>query len=695
MHIRPALVIGVTTALVLLVGPRRVGTQALPPQLGTQAFTIASSAGGDLRAWDTEVTRLQRNGTLRVVRARQDTLMAGRRHERLAQYHDGVRIVGAELTRQIDSNGLPVSMFGTLYRGIALDTAPRLSADGARAVTLGQPNAQTVIESPELVVLPLDAGGFALAYRLVTTFPQDIVVSFVDAQSGAMLLQFTDLQTQSGVGTGHGVLGDTKKISTDLAGGSYRTSDGLRPPSILTYDLKGNLARVFDILNRRTELTLADLAVDGDNDWSDGAVVDGHVYAGWTYDYYYKRFGRRGLDNNDLAIRSIIHPVSRDNFSIPYFNQNSAFFTNAFWNPTLRLMVYGVGLPPNVRLGGQSWNFVSGSLDIVAHELTHGITQFSSNLIYQGEAGALNESFSDIMGVGAEFFHAATIGRAANYEVGEDVITPGGLRSMADPQAYGDPDHYTRRFIGAADNGGVHINSGISNHAFYLAVEGGTNRTSGLSVQGVGAANREQMEKVFYRAFTMMLPANANFFLARQATIQSAQDLYGGGSAAERAITQAWEAVGVRQQTSANLQFYFSPSPPVPPAPAGACGLARPNFVFAVGVAEMSGVAFNVTSSQVRFYDAAGVFSSAQPFNFGELFDACGPGGNRIPPIGFPCAELCVSFGGAAGGLVDFTVAGVDDQGNQGTFTSPRLRFGATSVTSSVPVQGSFTSVKP
>jgi thermolysin len=117
---------------------------------------------------------------------------------------------------------------------------------------------------------------------------------------------------------------------------------------------------------------------------------------------------------------------------------------------------------------------------------------------------------------------------------------------MSNPQAYGDPDHYSKLYTGAADNGGVHHNSGIANHAFYLAVEGGTNRTSGLSVQGVGAANREKIEKVFFRAFTQMLPANATFSMARAATLQAARDLYGAGSDVERAIEQAWTAVGVR-----------------------------------------------------------------------------------------------------------------------------------------------------
>ena len=116
---------------------------------------------------------------------------------------------------------------------------------------------------------------------------------------------------------------------------------------------------------------------------------------------------------------------------------------------------------------------------------------------------------------------------------------------MENPGAYGDPDHYSRRYVGNEDNGGVHANSAIAGQAYYLAVEGGTNRTSRLSVAGVGSANRDQIEKVFYRAFTQLLPADATFTTARAATLRAARDLYGANSAAERALTQAWTAVGV------------------------------------------------------------------------------------------------------------------------------------------------------
>ena len=165
------------------------------------------------------------------------------------------------------------------------------------------------------------------------------------------------------------------------------------------------------------------------------------------------------------------------------------------------------------------------------------------------ESGALNESVSDIMGSSVEAFcqSGGNGPQRSDYLIAEDVVrgSRDGIRSLADPRAYADADHYSVRFTGSDDNGGVHINSGISNHVFYLAVEGGTNRVSGLGVQGVGNANRVQIETVFYRAVTQLLPSNATFAMARTATIQAARDLYGAGSAAERAMIEAWTAVGV------------------------------------------------------------------------------------------------------------------------------------------------------
>ena len=134
----------------------------------------------------------------------------------------------------------------------------------------------------------------------------------------------------------------------------------------------------------------------------------------------------------------------------------------------------------------------------------------------------------------------------ADYLLGEDVVKPDGVRSLSDPLSLNNPDHYSIRYQGNADYGGVHINSTIASHAFYLAIEGGTNKTSGVSVMGVGSHNRWQIEQVFYRAFTMLMPADATFSIARKTTIQSARDMFGTEHTVERAIEEAWTAVGVR-----------------------------------------------------------------------------------------------------------------------------------------------------
>jgi thermolysin len=445
------------------------------------------------------------------------------------------------------------SIFGNIYDGIAISPDPALDEDAVRARIAdlaGQ--AQADGSRPELVVLPRDDGsGYSLAWRMRAVTPQiDIVQYFVDARSGQVLLQYSDRQSQSVVGRGTGVLGDSKKISVSSGSGasaSFSARDLLRPPLVQTDDMKGDPIRTANFLSGFLNLGQADIAIDTDNTWTDGTVVDAHVYAGYTYDYYFKRFGRKGLNDNNIRILSLVNPVPRTAAGLnQYFSSFPDFFVNAFYAGG-GLMVYGVGLPPGFTLGGQSWNFLSGSIDVVGHELSHGVTEFTSNLIYRNESGALNEAFSDIMGTSIEFFFqpAGNGDLKADYLLGEDVVKPGGIRSMENPALYGDPDHYSKRFLGAGDNGGVHTNACIATQAFYLAIEGGTNRTSGLAVQGVGAANREQMEKVFYRAFTQLLPSNATFSVARAATIQAARDLYGTGSNAERAVTQAWTAVGV------------------------------------------------------------------------------------------------------------------------------------------------------
>jgi thermolysin len=510
---------------------------------GARHITAVGTA--DLRDMDVEVARMERARSL-VLRSREsDTLLSGRTVDRFDQYHRGVRVVGGELIRH-EAGGQTQSVFGALYPGIAIDADPTVSGVDATRILARLTGVTLPAErAPELVVLPLDAGGFALAYRATVMTPSDLTVYYIDARGGDVLLQYSNLETT--VGTGKGVFNDVKKISTTLKNGSYVAQDSLRPAGISTYDMKGNRTRLELIINGLIPPADSDLATDSDNDWADQAAVDAHAYAGWTYDYWYTRFNRLGLDNRNRKMLSFVHPVNRSEWASASTAVLNLYYLNAFYAGD-GVMVYGEGLPVTVTSGGYRWTYFSGALDVVAHELAHGITDYTSDLIYRNESGALNEAFSDIIGTGAEFYYQP-VGSGymkADYLVGEDLMTPlAGFRSMANPAAFGDPDHYSKRYTGTSDNGGVHHNSGIINHAFYLAVEGGVNGTSGLSVTGIGAASREKMEKVFYRAFTQMLPSNATFTLARAATLQAARDLYGANSDVERSLTQAWNAVGV------------------------------------------------------------------------------------------------------------------------------------------------------
>jgi len=549
-----ALLVGLA-AMLAVAGPH--GQTA-----GARALRIAPESANATSDWGTIVDRMVRGDELRVRLTRADTLVPGRSVEQLTQYYKGVHVWGGSVARQFDGNSL-VSVFGSVYQGLDLAVTPALDRDAARAAleAIGG-TLLTTDTDPELVILPQD-DGVKLAWTGAVALRGDVVRAFADAGSGRILARYTALQRQAAnaaVGHGTGVLGDDKKVSATAASGTFIASDPLRPPSIVTYDMKGDLDRSLRVINNLTPLVTADIASNSTNAWTDAAVVDAHAYSAYTYDYYFKRFGRRGLDNANHSLRNIVHTVKRNDIFTAPDDVVGQLYLNAFYCGDCAggVMVYGEGLPGGVYLdNGQRFDYFSGALDVVAHELTHGVTDFSSRLEYVNESGALNESFSDMMGTSVEFFFQPPGNglMQADYLIGEDIAigflsgVPNGLRSMANPALFGQPDHYSKRVIlppdDANDNGGVHTNSGISNQAFYLAIEGGTNRTSGIRVTGVGAANREQIEKVFYRAFTQLMPSNADFSMARAITLRAAQDLYGLNSAPYNAVRDAWTAVGV------------------------------------------------------------------------------------------------------------------------------------------------------
>ena len=534
------------------------------PQAGgaSSILQIQATTAADLRSWDAYVTHSRRAGDLQLRSTTRDPLVPGHTTERFQQFYQGVPIWGADVVRDAD-NGVATSIFGELSSDVVnLSVTPVLSAEQGRAALVGAGGLDaSLLTEPALVIARLERGEHRLTYSAVVSGGGAVDRVFIDARTGAEVMRYSAIQAQtSAVGTGTGTLGDRKKLSVQAGDGTFTTFDTLRPPSIVTYDMKGNLAAARLVTERVGPLYVSDRATDSDNVWTDPAVVDAHVHIGWTYDFFYKRFGRSGLDGANGPIRVLTNALTQQGaLSVTSADILGRYVFNAFWCGSCAsgqgVMFFGNGVPETVYVlgAGQKRTYLAGSLDVAAHELTHGVTEHTSNLIYRNESGALNEAFSDMMGTAAEFYFqpAGTGLGKADYLIGEDsfrAYLPGsksGIRSMENPGLYGDPDHYANRYLGTQDGGGVHHNSGIANQAFYLAIEGGTNRTSGLAVQGVGAANRDQVEKVFFRAFTVLLPASATFSVARQATIQAARDVYGVNSAAERAVTEAWTAVGV------------------------------------------------------------------------------------------------------------------------------------------------------
>jgi vibriolysin len=283
----------------------------------------------------------------------------------------------------------------------------------------------------------------------------------------------------------------------------------------ITYDAK-----------TRTSLPGTQLATETQTP-TDAVARQAHENAGRVYDYYASAHSRDSFDGVGGTIKSSVH-----------YSRN---YVNAFWNGTQ--MVYGDG--NGVDSGPLT------VLDVVGHEITHAVTERSSNLTYSNESGALNEAMSDIFGAAIEATRDGAVS-SLTWRIGEECWTPAvagdSLRNMADPAEYSDRDYYPTRYTGTSDNGGVHWNSGIANLAFKLAVTGGTHPRGKTSINVPALASNAMTSidmgaKIFYRANTQCLTAGSTFQDAAGCTRDAAQALY--GSSAATSISEAWKAVGV------------------------------------------------------------------------------------------------------------------------------------------------------
>ncbi len=278
-----------------------------------------------------------------------------------------------------------------------------------------------------------------------------------------------------------------------------------------------------------TTLPGALIRKEGDPPVSDAAVNEAYDGSGVTYDLFYEAYGRNSLDNNGLDLKSTVHYEKG--------------YDNAFWDG--QQMVYGDGdedLPASERL----FNRFTIALDIIGHELTHGVTQFEANLAYWDQAGALNESFSDVYGSLVKQYQRRQTAQQADWIIGEGLLTANvkgvGLRSMKQPgSAYDDPilgkdpqpGHMKDYVTTVEDNGGVHINSGIPNRAFYV------------TAMEIGGFAWEKTGLIWYKTLTNKLTDRSTFQEAANLTFEAAGELFGKNSLEQNAVKTGWAEVGI------------------------------------------------------------------------------------------------------------------------------------------------------
>jgi len=363
---------------------------------------------------------------------------------------------------------------------------------------------------------------------------------FVDARTGKVLDKWNIIHTAAATGIGQTLfLGDVQMTTNSISGG-YQLVDPLRGGGNTRDGLGKEISRVY---------STAAIMTDADNNWGNNTeslvaseASDAHFGVGLTWDYYKTVFGRNGIYDDGVGVKSIVNVLFRS--SGPATGGNAAWYGAPY-----KFMAYG--------LGTSTWYPVV-SIDVAGHEMTHGVTEATSDLAYSDDAGGLNEAASDIMGTMVEYF-ANNANDVPDYMIGEKIYrsNPDGKKALRYMFRPGDADagrSYNCYPAGGFAGVDPHYSSGPANHFFYLLAEGAVS-PSGFSYTasqlvcngdtGVTGIGRDAAQRIWYRALTVYFTSSETYPQARTATLQAATDLYGAGSAQYNAVARAWSAVGV------------------------------------------------------------------------------------------------------------------------------------------------------
>jgi bacillolysin len=566
---------------------------------------------------------------------------SGFTHEKFQLFHQGVKVEYATYTLH-SKNGKLASMSGEFYNLNEISTSPSLSKQAAfnRAVShigakyyLWENTADAAAmnytkPAGELVLLPsmqeqgqkrtTDNVRLAYKFDMYATNPLSRGDLYIDANTGEALYYNATIKHLGEHSHGKGAASSlkegakanalvvaanaatrysgTQSIQTTLSGSSYILSDTSRGLGVQTYN------------SARTASYPTTNFTDADNNWTaaefnntnkDNGALDAHWGAEMTYDYFSAVHGRNSYDNAGAKIKSYVHY----NLIAAGYPDNN----NAFWNGSV--MTYGDG-------SGTVFDVLT-SMDVAGHEIGHAVCTYTADLAYQKESGAMNEAFSDIWGACIEYRAAPTKG---TWLIGEDIERRSGhvaLRSMSNPNAEGQPDTYGGTYwinpnctpSNNNDQCGVHTNSGVLNHWFYILSVGksGTNDIgNAFNVTGITI---DKAAKIAYRMESVYLSANSTYANARTYGIQSAVELYGAGSPEVIATTNAFYAVGVGAAYAGSGDT-VAPSAPTSLAAAGTTSSAT-NLSWTGSTDNVAVTGYNIYSGAALLGSATGTTYTA------------------------------------------------------------------------------------
>ncbi|MER0242589.1 M4 family metallopeptidase [Streptomyces sp. HSW2009] len=454
----------------------------------------------------------------------------GTTHTRYERTYAGLPVLGGDLVvhearsgkvKDVTKATKSTIKVATTTAKLAPSAAERTAIKAAQADDAKLAKAAT---APRKVVWAAD-GAPVLAYETVVGgvqqdgTPNQLHV-ITDANTGRKIFEYQGIKN----GTGKSQYSGQVQLGTSKQGSGYTLTDAGRGGH-----------RTLNLNHSQSGQGQA--FTDTDDAWGTGsasdpqtAAVDAHYGAALTWDYYKNVHGRNGIKGDGKGATSRVH----------YGNN----YQNAFWDDSCFCMTYGDGAGNTHPLT---------SIDVAAHEMSHGVTSNTAGLVYRGESGGLNEATSDIFATAVEF-HAKNPEDVGDYLIGEEIDLRGNgtpLRYMDKPsQDRVSLDYWSRN----AGNVDVHYSSGIANHWFFLASEGsGAKEINGVkynsptadgsAVQGIG---REKAEKIWFKALTTYMTSTTNYADARKATLKAATDLYGANSAEVKGVAAAWTGVNVK-----------------------------------------------------------------------------------------------------------------------------------------------------